>query len=218
MKAWFQQRGCELRERLLQQQVVILWQEVEGGVWDARQAARGLSAALLEAVGIEGLFVSRTATSGLAGVAACIWCPIGLDAERGTPHAMDAIVRARALHPDEAAIEHSAAGVADPESFFGLWARKEAVLKALGVGLGLDPRLVAVGWPAASWQRVTSPAGDHLEVRSIATPTTTPAAIAVRFTGVPQRDGQNPTCPPGLSQYFVPCRNAVCLPAGGLPQ
>ncbi|VAX42579.1 hypothetical protein MNBD_PLANCTO03-1184 [hydrothermal vent metagenome] len=181
MNAWFQHAGSELCEALLQQQAVILWQEVEGTVWDARQAARALSAALLEAVGIEGLFVSRTGTAGLAGVAACAWCPIGLDAEHGSPNAMDAAVRARALHPDEAATEHLMAGQDDPEPFFGLWARKEAVLKALGTGLGLDPRLVAVGWPAASWQRVTSPAGDHLEVRSISAPNTTPAALAVRF-------------------------------------
>ncbi len=181
MNAWFQQTGSELREALLQQQAVILWQEVEGTVWDARQAARALSAALLEAVGIEGLFVSRTGTAGLAGVAACAWCPIGLDAEHGSPHAMDAAVRARALHPDETATEHLMAGQDDPEPFFGLWARKEAVLKALGTGLGLDPRLVAVGWPAASWQRVTSPTGEHLEVRSISAPNTTPAALAVRF-------------------------------------
>ncbi len=116
---------------------------------------------------------------GLAGVAACAWCPIGLDAEHGSPHAMDTAVRARALHPDEIAAEHLMAGQAEP--FFGLWARKEAALKALGTGLGLDPRLVAVGWPAASWQRVTSPAGEHLEVRSVSAPNTTPAAVAVCF-------------------------------------
>ena len=179
MNAWFQHASRQLREALLNQQAVILWQEVEGTVWDARQAARALSAALLEAVGFEGLFVSRTGTGGLAGVAACAWCPIGLDAEHGSPHAMDTAVRARALHPDEIAAEHLMAGQAEP--FFGLWARKEAALKALGTGLGLDPRLVAVGWPAASWQRVTSPAGEHLEVRSVSAPNTTPAAVAVCF-------------------------------------
>lgn len=203
------QLAGELRDQLRRHHVVILWQEVEGTVCEARRAARALSAELVEAVGPAGLFLSRTATRGLAGVAACSRCSVGLDAERGHPAATDADVRTRALHPGE----RRPPAPSDPESFFGLWARKEAVLKALGVGLRLDPRRVEVGWPDQSWRPVVSPAGERLEVRSITAPGATPAAIALGPVGAVGGSGPGPQIPPVLYQRAVPHPGTPC-PSG----
>ena len=85
------------------------------------------------------LSVSRA--SGLVGAAASLDADVGLDLERSDAAGFDDFARV-AVHPDE----NAPVGAIDATR---LWVRKEAVLKALGTGLRLDPRTL----------RLTSPDG-----------------------------------------------------------
>jgi 4'-phosphopantetheinyl transferase len=97
---------------------------------------------LLEPAGT-GVEVSVSHSGDRIGVALSRCGHVGLDVERVDP-ALDvsSLVR-RVLTPDERAV---VAG--DPAAFLALWVCKEAVLKATGHGLRLDPRAVEIGGPA----------------------------------------------------------------------
>lgn len=49
------------------------------------------------------------------------------------------------LHPDEAQVVLGLTGVAAQDAFMRCWVRKEAVLKAMGVGLSVEPTRIKVG-------------------------------------------------------------------------
>lgn len=92
--------------------------------------------------------------------------PVGVDVERVRPLSDLAAMAAHACSPAETA-EATAGG---PESFFRLWTRKEAVLKATGDGLSTAMSDLTVGpagvthWPAAPgpiWLTDLSPAPGH---------------------------------------------------------
>jgi 4'-phosphopantetheinyl transferase len=70
--------------------------------------------------------------------------------------------------------------------FFQLWTRKEALLKASGVGLSLDPRSVLIGL-AASDEDISCKVGSTpCVLRTIAAPDGFAAAICVPECGYPQ--------------------------------
>jgi 4'-phosphopantetheinyl transferase len=102
------------------------------------------------------LHVSLTATASVVAVAVSRAGPVGVDAEQ-VDRAAFAGFSSVALGPGE----HTADAVAAARA----WARKEAVLKATGYGLALDPREVDVSRSAVSWPvpatvvDVPSPAG-----------------------------------------------------------
>lgn len=139
----------------------------------ARELGRQASAEMASAgVPPRVLRMSRTATEGLAGLALAWDSPVGLDAE--APGATtDGEAIALALHPAESD--------APPEGtdFLWLWTRKEAVLKALGIGLALDPRRIRTGGRDDVWRRVCSPWGGDAHVASLEAPGRIPAAVAV---------------------------------------
>jgi 4'-phosphopantetheinyl transferase len=72
----------------------------------------------------------------LALIAVTRGCEIGVDVEwlRPIEHARQ--IAARSFHANEQAAIHAAADVELPDVFLRCWTRKEAVLKAIGVGLG----------------------------------------------------------------------------------
>jgi 4'-phosphopantetheinyl transferase len=70
---------------------------------------------------------------------------IGCDIERITQLEELQTMSDLVLHPEEAAAMSNLHGCALQEAFFRTWVRKEAVLKAIGVGFSADPRRIRVG-------------------------------------------------------------------------
>jgi len=116
--------------------------------------------------GDERLRFSMAHCAGLA-VYAVARQPVGVDAEALAARVDEADLRST-LHPDE--LRQDAPG---RHALLGCWARKEAYLKGLGIGLGRDPDTVAVGIPPEApveptpsagpdgWTLVDIPAGPH---------------------------------------------------------
>jgi 4'-phosphopantetheinyl transferase len=110
-------------------------------------------------------------TDGVVLVAVSARAEIGVDVERVTDTPVDDAMLEVAMASDErAALRAISDGEARRRAFFATWARREAVLKALGVGLSLpvDELAVSVG-PAARIERgggglvlVDLPVGDEL--------------------------------------------------------
>lgn len=127
----------------------------------ARAELRALDGMLAATVAELGARVSRSATDGLAAWAASLSGPIGVDVQSrpDREHPLDTTLLAAALHPSE---RRWLAAQADTEAAFArLWAGKEAVLKAFGVGLAWSPRAVPVLPIDASWRRVQVPLLGH---------------------------------------------------------
>jgi 4'-phosphopantetheinyl transferase len=78
-------------------------------------------------------------TAGVALVAATAGAEVGVDVEAVRDNVDLEGVARRAFHPDEVAELLALEGDARRAAFFRLWARKEAVMKADGRGLSLDP-------------------------------------------------------------------------------
>jgi 4'-phosphopantetheinyl transferase len=80
-----------------------------------------------------------------------------------------------ALHPHELP-------VADRTAALRLWVRKEAYLKGLGTGLGVDPAGVDLSTDPPGWQVVDLPAGPGV-LAAVAVRTTAQVALTVRPCG-----------------------------------
>ena len=93
--------------------------------------------------------------------------PMGIDAERMAPLPdLAALVRA-SLTPAEAR-ELEVPGLDRATRFYRCWVRKEAMLKARGCGLTVDPREVDSTQPPAGWKWIDATLDDSIAV-SIAT-------------------------------------------------
>ncbi len=86
-----------------------------------------------------------THTSGLFAVSLTRRVACGVDAERLSTRALEDTLLSAVLSPSERAHLGALGRKEASASFYRLWTRKEAVLKALGLGLGVDPRCVSVG-------------------------------------------------------------------------
>ncbi len=90
-------------------------------------------------------------------VALCEAHDVGVDVELARPH-LDVLSLARSVFTEA---ERDALGALDAagrlSAFYRLWARKEAAMKAWGVGLSLDPRSVHVGVDEAPVRVVDAP-------------------------------------------------------------
>ena len=75
--------------------------------------------------------------------------PVGLDVERVRPLDVEALA-AVALSPAERDRLARDAVTLDDRAFLTIWVRKEAVLKAAGTGLAVDPRRLEVSPPSAA--------------------------------------------------------------------
>lgn len=132
----------ELRAALERGDIAVLLTECAPDIEAARAASRALCALAVAACDDASLHTSRSATPGLAAVALCRDAAVGIDVECIRPELIDADLLQLALHP----AENTALPQGDAQGFFELWTRKEAVLKALGLGVGsLDLTAVHVG-------------------------------------------------------------------------
>ncbi|MFT3860755.1 4'-phosphopantetheinyl transferase family protein [Micropruina sp.] len=116
------------------------------------------------------LSISRA--PGVIAAAASLDGSIGIDIERHQAAGFDGFATV-ALHPDEPAPASSADATR-------LWVRKEAVLKALGSGLRIDPRTVRLATSdpprLLEWPDPRPP--EHLELRDLSAPDGYTAALA----------------------------------------
>jgi 4'-phosphopantetheinyl transferase len=117
----------------------------------SRRRLAALDAALGRQAAAAGWRVSRSATDGAAAWAACRHVPLGIDVQCAPASLDEALLRA-ALDDDERQwLDRQSDG---PGAFASLWAGKEAVLKAFGVGLAWPPARVPVLPAPDGWQRV----------------------------------------------------------------
>lgn len=172
-----------LRQKLCSAGTVVVWQEASPWLPAARGQARSLCRQLESALLPQQPATSRTATRSLVGVAMSRTNGIGLDVEAVSPGAEDVELQSRALHPRELLGERPI----PPDVFCALWARKEAALKALGLGLAIDPRDVYVGPSRAEWSPVLVHGCVVASVRSIPALRGSVGALALR-SGSPQGD------------------------------
>lgn len=91
----------------------------------------------------DGLEISLTHTAGLVAVALGTDV-VGVDAE-GSADAADPVDLDAAFHPEERTALAALSPGERPRAALSCWVRKEAHLKGLGTGLGLDPSSVRVG-------------------------------------------------------------------------
>ncbi|WP_416979354.1 4'-phosphopantetheinyl transferase family protein [Streptomyces sp. T028] len=130
---------------------------------------------------------SVTHSGDVVGVAVCRGAEVGLDVEEaGTALDVDAAART-ALSPRESAALYALPPAERKPAFLRVWTRKEAVLKALGVGLRAPLRELEVSAPAASPTVLAWPdlLGDHpgTTLTDLTVDGVHPAAVAVT-TGV----------------------------------
>ena len=154
--------------------IVVVWVEAPTEIEAMRQLTRWVCTELTARLSIDGLHVSRSATPGLGAVALCASAAVGVDVERQrTAWVEDDLLRL-ALHPAEFS-EQRRTG---EEAFFGIWVRKEAVLKALGVGLATAPSTFAVGKANTEWMTCSVTNIGTVRLRSLSAPKGFDAAIA----------------------------------------
>jgi len=166
-----------IRATLLRGGVAVLLVEVTQDIETARRTSRKIGAAAERATaapGGKGPYVSRSATAGLAAAALCHRGRVGIDVERIRPELIDEDLLRLAMHPTERA----ALRQQDAKGFYALWTRKEAVLKALGVGLALAPAMFVAPAAETGWTPCDVGSYGSARVRTIQAPPGFSAALA----------------------------------------
>ncbi|MBS0196382.1 MAG: 4'-phosphopantetheinyl transferase superfamily protein [Planctomycetes bacterium] len=156
--------------------ITIMLRPIDSGTAkEGKAAAREICEQMGLAVWPRESRVSRSGTAGLGAAAVAERGSVGVDVERIDAGVVDESLLDVVLHPAEAATmprDHV------EQRFFSLWTRKEAVLKALGTGLWVSPRSIAVGWGGEDWLRVEAPGGGVCAVRSWDAPEGFAGAVA----------------------------------------
>lgn len=137
-------------------------------------------------------------SGGIALFAVAQAAEIGVDIEAVRPERADPRLARRYFHPEEAAKLETLDGAVRTQGFFAVWTRKEALVKAAGLGLRIPLASFRVGvlpeepagplgyendWPAGrGWRLVALPLGaDH--VGTLALPADAPDPLLLDWTG-----------------------------------
>ncbi len=96
--------------------------------------------------GVEGLHIGLAYSSGVSLVAISVEAEVGVDIERRVDRGLRALP-AHALDAGELAALDRLPKQDRVDGFLRYWVRKEAILKATGFGLALDPTLIQVSPP-----------------------------------------------------------------------
>jgi 4'-phosphopantetheinyl transferase len=166
-----------IRATLQRGGVAVLLAEAAQDIEVARRTSRRIGAEAERATVAPcgtGPYVSRSATAGLAAAALCQRGRVGIDVERIRPELIDDDLLRLALHPTERAAQQQM----NAQEFYALWTRKEAVLKALGVGLALAPSLFVAPGSETGWTRCDAGSHGSAQVRAIQAPPGFCAALA----------------------------------------
>lgn len=153
------------------------------GMNTARGTARQISSWLHRDENSTTRRLSRSATNGLAAVAVHLNGIVGIDVETDEDSLSKDDLLEEILHPDE---RRNAGALNTPTGFLSMWVRKEAVLKAFGVGLAVSPRTTCTGAFDPEWRRVDHRQLGHAKVRSLPAPSGFAAALAFRGHGIPE--------------------------------
>jgi 4'-phosphopantetheinyl transferase len=114
-------------------------------------------------------------------VAVTVDADIGVDVEPHRDGVETWSLVSHALTPGEQARLEALPGTFRGKAFLATWARKEALLKAVGVGLRVDPRLIELDGPAVvevppelgeagGWTIVDVPVPDHASALAVRGP------------------------------------------------
>ena len=165
----------------------------------ARAQVRSLHRALLPISTELGARVSRSATDGLAAWVASICGPVGVDVQCEVAP-LDPSLLDLTLHPNEVGWLADEAQL--EMAFTQLWSGKEAVLKALGVGLSWSPCEVDATPPAPAlhqpWREVHVPVLGRVWLSHLAPPAGLRVAVAVALNAghAPVTGRFSPPAPP----------------------
>ncbi|MFF3202476.1 4'-phosphopantetheinyl transferase family protein [Streptomyces sp. NPDC002962] len=138
---------------------------------------------------------SVTHSGALVGVAVCRGGEVGLDVEE-SHGVMDVDSAARvALSDAELAALYARPAAERQPAFLRTWTRKEAVLKALGVGLGVPPRELEVSGPeqppsVLAWPARFATRPPVTSMADMVVDGVHPAALAVAVTGAGHGTGR----------------------------
>jgi 4'-phosphopantetheinyl transferase len=112
-------------------------------------------------------------------------CPLGVDVEAIRPGPVSTLEVRRILYAEEWDAWQTLQAEDQVPVFYQTWARKEAVLKALGVGLSIEPDTFSVG--LAKQPQVVHVQGKNIHLRDLAVKASVKAAIALTEGEMPRQ-------------------------------
>lgn len=169
-------RSWALRSSLAAGDIVVLHCRSGPTIGEARDASRQAAAWLQGMAAFSSGRIGRSATPGLGVVAAHREFAIGIDVEAVNSGSAFDDLEPLPLHAGERPLFQQPT---DPEALTSLWVRKEAVLKAFGVGLAVAPATVFTGGYDERWQPVSNDVLGAAMVRSLQGPAGFALGIAV---------------------------------------
>jgi phosphopantetheinyl transferase (holo-ACP synthase) len=161
--------GPPVRAALARGHIVVLCVRCEPSIEAAREASRRASAWIEGIAALAGCGLSRSATPGMAVVAAPASLRVGVDVEATSTLRALGDAPAQWLHPEERPLLQDQEAWL-PAAAAALWVRKEAVLKAFGVGLAVAPSAIAAGTYNEAWRTITHRIRATAVVRSVPAP------------------------------------------------
>lgn len=168
--------GMRVTNDLARGHVIVLCARCEPSIASAREVSRRTSAWIGGLAALARVGLSRSATRGMAAVAAHADRRVGVDVEALSTLSPFCDELPQWLHPDEHALLE---GQELSSTAAALWVRKEAVLKAFGVGLAVAPSAIRVGPHNESWQAVKHSVLGTAVVQSLPSPVGYSIAVAL---------------------------------------